>query len=105
MKNSPWRNGKGDLVKELAEACKEYGLKLGIYLSPWDRNHPDYGRPEYVTYFRNQLKELLTNYGEIFEVWFDGADVYKRQVLTCFTISLKGAGFRGKSSRSGRSIP
>ena len=74
VKNSPWRNGKGDLVKELAEACKEYGLKLGIYLSPWDRNHPDYGRPEYVTYFRNQLKELLTNYGEIFEVWFDGAN-------------------------------
>jgi alpha-L-fucosidase len=72
--NSPWRNGKGDLVKEMADACKEYGLKLGIYLSPWDRNHPDYGKPEYITYFRNQLTELLTNYGEIFEVWFDGAN-------------------------------
>ena len=74
VKNSPWREGKGDLVKEMAEACQEYGLKLGIYLSPWDRNHPDYGKPEYITYFRNQLTELLTNYGPIFEVWFDGAN-------------------------------
>ena len=74
IKQSPWRGGKGDLVKELSEACKEYGLKLGIYLSPWDRNHRDYGTPEYITYFRNQLRELLTNYGEIFEVWFDGAN-------------------------------
>ena len=74
VKNSPWREGKGDLIRELAEACKEYDLKLGIYLSPWDRNHPDYGTPEYITYFRNQLRELLSEYGEIFEVWFDGAN-------------------------------
>ncbi|MBZ4034174.1 alpha-L-fucosidase [Flavobacterium sp. 17A] len=74
VKNSPWENGKGDLVKELAAACKEYDLKLGLYLSPWDRNHPQYGKPEYVTYFRNQLKELLTNYGDVFEMWFDGAN-------------------------------
>ncbi|WP_240345241.1 alpha-L-fucosidase [Flavobacterium sp. CLA17] len=74
VKNSPWENGKGDLVKELAAACKEYDLKLGLYLSPWDRNHPDYGKPEYITYFRNQLKELLTNYGDVFEMWFDGAN-------------------------------
>jgi alpha-L-fucosidase len=74
VKNAPWRNGRGDVVREMADACKEYGLRLGIYLSPWDRNHPDYGKPEYITYFRNQLTELLTNYGPIFEVWFDGAN-------------------------------
>jgi alpha-L-fucosidase len=74
VKNAPWKNGKGDMVREMADACKEYGLKLGIYLSPWDRNNKDYGKPEYITYFRNQLTELLTNYGEIFEVWFDGAN-------------------------------
>ncbi len=74
VKNAPWKDGRGDVVRELADACEEYGLKLGIYVSPWDRNHPDYGKPEYITYFRNQIKELLTNYGPIFEIWFDGAN-------------------------------
>jgi alpha-L-fucosidase len=74
VKNSRWKDGKGDVVKEISQACAKHGLKFGVYLSPWDRNHKDYSKPEYVTYYRNQLRELLTQYGEIQEVWFDGAN-------------------------------
>jgi alpha-L-fucosidase len=74
VKNSPWRGGKGDVVREVAEACRQAGLKLGVYLSPWDRHEPTYGdSPAYNEHFRLQLRELLTDYGEIGEVWFDGA--------------------------------
>lgn len=73
--SSPWRNGQGDVVGELAKSARKYGLKLGIYLSPWDRHEPCYGSDAYNEHFKNQLREVLTNYGgeEIFEVWFDGA--------------------------------
>lgn len=74
VKNSSYKGGKGDIVREVSDACKKYGMKFGVYLSPWDRNHKDYGKPEYITYYRNQLKELFTNYGPIFEMWFDGAN-------------------------------
>lgn len=74
VKNSIWKDGKGDVLKELRAACDEYGLKMGVYLSPWDRNNSSYSTPEYLTYYRNQLRELLTGYGDIFEVWFDGAN-------------------------------
>ncbi len=74
VKNSPFRGGQGDVVREVAEACRNNGLEFGIYLSPWDRHEPTYGQGEpYNTYYKNQLRELLTNYGELFCIWLDGA--------------------------------
>ena len=74
VRNSPWRKGRGDVVQEVSEACHRRDLRFGVYLSPWDRNHRAYARASYLTYYRNQLRELLENYGPIFEVWFDGAN-------------------------------
>lgn len=71
---SNWRNGEGDILKELSAACKEYGIKFGVYLSPWDRNHPAYGTPAYNRIFANMLTEIYKNYGPVFEQWFDGAN-------------------------------
>ena len=74
VKNSLYKNGEGDVVKEVSDACKKYGLKFGVYLSPWDRNHASYGKPEYITYYRNQLKEIFDAYGPVFEMWFDSPE-------------------------------
>ena len=74
VKNSPFKDGNGDIVKEVAEACRKYSLGFGVYLSPWDRHEKTYGSgAAYNTYYKNQLRELLTNYGDIFCVWLDGA--------------------------------
>ncbi len=74
VKSSSWRGGRGDVVKEISAACARHCVRFGIYLSPWDRNHPAYSRPEYLVYYRNQLRELLTEYGPVFEIFFDGAN-------------------------------
>jgi alpha-L-fucosidase len=73
VKSSPWRNGKGDLVREFVDAFRAEGIKVGLYLSPWDRHEPSYGTDRYNDFYCNQLVELLTQYGELHEVWFDGA--------------------------------
>lgn len=74
VRESKWKEGKGDVLKELSQACKELGLKFGVYISPWDRNHPDYGTEKYNYVFVNMMKELFTNYGPIWELWWDGAN-------------------------------
>jgi alpha-L-fucosidase len=84
VKNSKWQSGKGDVLKDLAEACRKYGLKFGIYISPWDRNHPLYGTPKYNAVYKEQWRELLTNYGEVFEAWLDGASDGKKRMVYDF---------------------
>ena len=74
VRESKWKDGKGDVLKELSAACKKYGLKFGVYISPWDRNHPDYGTEKYNDIFVGMMKELFTNYGPIWELWWDGAN-------------------------------
>ncbi len=74
IRESKWKNGQGDVLKELSLACKEYGLKFGIYISPWDRNHPAYGTANYNDVFVGMLKELLQNYAPVWELWWDGAN-------------------------------
>ncbi len=73
VRESNWRNGGGDVLKELAEACREFGIKFGVYVSPWDRNHPTYFTVEYNNVFKKMLEEVLTHYGEVYYVFFDGA--------------------------------
>lgn len=74
VRESKWKNGKGDVLKDLAAACKKYGLKFGVYISPWDRNHPDYGTPKYNEVYVNTMKEIFKRYSPIWELWWDGAN-------------------------------
>jgi alpha-L-fucosidase len=74
VRESKWKNGKGDVLKELSQACKEYGLKFGVYISPWDRNHPDYGTSKYNDVFTGMIKEIIKEYGPVWEIWWDGAN-------------------------------
>jgi alpha-L-fucosidase len=74
VRESKWKNGQGDVLKELSQACKENGLKFGVYISPWDRNHPKYGTSQYNDVFVNMMKEIFQNYGPIWELWWDGAN-------------------------------
>ena len=113
IKNSPWKNGKGDIVGDLAKACRDAGLKLGVYLSPYDRHEPIHGTAQYSDFFKNQLTELLTNYGNIAEVWFDGANTaghpydwsgfYKliRQIQPEAVIAICGPDVRWVGNESG----
>ena len=74
VRESKWQQGKGDVVKALADACKKTGLEMGVYISPWDRNHPAYGTAAYNDVYLSTMKELLTQYGPFFELWWDGAN-------------------------------
>lgn len=74
VRESKWKDGKGDVLKELSAACKKYGIKFGVYISPWDRNHPDYGTEKYNDVFVNMMKEIFANYGPVWELWWDGAN-------------------------------
>ena len=81
---SKWRDGKGDILKELSASCRKYGLKFGVYISPWDRNHPLYGTPRYNRVYKGQWREILTNYGDLFETWLDGANDGKKKMVYDF---------------------